>query len=161
MTDDEKVKKPTFLEEDMGVVVLNDEIDRFNWEITVGGLTSAFYHKCERYDPKADVKIVSNLEWLREFNKQDGYKILLDHHPENYELYTKTMNIDLILSGHNHGGQIRLFGHGVYARNQGLFPKYDGGLFDNKLIVGRGLSNTLLFPRLFNPTELVYIHLIG
>lgn len=144
---------------DMGVTVLNDESEQFNQEITVGGLTSAFYHKCELYDPKADMKIVSNIEWLQEFNKMDGFKILLDHHPENYELYTKEMDIDLILSGHNHGGQIRLFGHGVYARNQGFFPKYDGGVFDNKLVISRGLSNTMPLPRIFNPTELVYIHL--
>ena len=71
----------------------------------------------------------------------------------------KNRKIDLILSGHNHGGVIRILGKGLYARNQGLFPKYDGGIFDSRLIVSRGLSNTKHIPRLFNPTELVYIHL--
>lgn len=133
-------------------------MDQFNQEITVGGLTSAFYNKCEFYDPKENMKIVPNLEWLNEFEKQDGYKILLDHHPENYELYTKDMNIDLILSGHNHGGQIRLSGKGVYARNQGFFPNYDGGMFDNKLVISRGLSNTMPFPRLLIQQSL-YIYI--
>lgn len=87
-------------------------------------------------------------------------RILLDHHPENYDQYTRMREIDLILSGHNHGGQIRLLGKGVYARNQGLFPKYDGGIFDNRLIVSRGLSNTLPIPRFWNPIELVYIDLL-
>lgn len=144
----------------LGVHVLNDEWLRFNEEIVIGGLTSAFYHKCERYDPKLKITILSEIDWLDDFEKQREYKILLDHHPENYELYTKNKNIDLILSGHNHGGQIRIFGKGVYARNQGLFPKYDGGLYDNKLVVSRGLSNTMPIPRLFNPTELVIVNVI-
>ncbi len=142
-----------------GVFVLNDGWEYYNNEIIIGGLTSAFYHKCEKYSPKDKKVAVSNIKWLEEFSKQKKYKILLDHHPENYDLYTKNMDIDLILSGHNHGGQIRLFRHGVYARNQGIFPKYDGGIFDNKLVVSRGLSNNVLIPRLFNPEELVFIEL--
>lgn len=144
----------------MGVSVLNDEWEEYNNEIIIGGLTSAFYHKCEKYDPKEKMDIEANVEWLEEFEKKEKFKILMDHHPENYELYTKKKNINLILSGHNHGGQIRLFGKGVFARNQGFFPKYDGGVFDNKLIVSRGLSNTIPIPRLFNPIELAYITLI-
>ena len=131
-----------------GVHVLNDTWERFNSEIVLGGLTSSFYHKCEHYDPKVPMKLYPNTNWLNLFEKQNGYRILLDHHPENYDQYTRMREIDLILSGHNHGGQIRLLGKGVYARNQGLFPKYDGGIFDNRLIVSRGLSNTLPIPRL-------------
>lgn len=144
----------------IGVHVYNDSWERYNSEIVIGGLTSPFYHKCEHYDPKVPMAIYPEVEWLKDFESQDGFKILLDHHPENYEPYTKQRNIDLILSGHNHGGQIRLFGKGVYARNQGLFPKYDGGVYDNRLVVSRGLANTLPIPRLWNPTELVYVDLI-
>ena len=99
--------------------------------------------------------------WLDEFENQEGYKILLDHHPDNYEPYTKKRNIDLILSGHAHGGQIRLFGKGLYGKSQGFLPKYDGGVFDEKLVVSRGLSNTLPIPRLWNPTEIVFIEIKG
>lgn len=143
-----------------GVHVLNDTWERFNSEIVLGGLTSSFYHKCEHYDPKVPMKLYPNTNWLNLFEKQNGYRILLDHHPENYDQYTRMREIDLILSGHNHGGQIRLLGKGVYARNQGLFPKYDGGIFDNRLIVSRGLSSTLPIPRFWNPIELVYIDLL-
>ena len=109
---------------DLGVVVLNDEYDQFNQEILVGGLTSAFYHKCEKYDPKEDMAIVSNIEWLGEYEKKMGsrFYLIIIQKTMNY----KEMDINLILSGHNHGGQIRLFGHGVFARNQDFFPKYDG-----------------------------------
>lgn len=144
----------------IGVHVLNDEWEAFNDEIIIGGLTSSFYHKCEYHDPLEPMELFPETGWLEEFEKQEGYKILLDHHPENYEPYTKKRKIDLILSGHNHGGQIRLFGKGLYARNQGVFPKYDGGLFDDRLVVSRGLSNTIPIPRWFNPTEIVFISLI-
>ena len=57
--------------------------------------------------------------------------ILLSHRPELFESYARC-NIDLVLSGHAHGGQFRLpFIGGLIAPNQGLFPKYDAGLFTN------------------------------
>lgn len=100
------------------------------------------------------------LEWLNEFEKNPKYKILLCHHPEYYERYLQNRKIDLILSGHAHGGQICLFGRGLYASGQGLFPRYTSGIYDNRLVISRGLSNTLrIIPRVFNPKELVYIHL--
>jgi predicted MPP superfamily phosphohydrolase len=48
---------------------------------------------------------------------------------------------------------------GLHGRSQGFFPKYDGGVFDKKLIVSSGLTNTMPIPRLGNPTELVFIEL--
>lgn len=147
--------------ERIGVTVLNDCFVRFNEEIIIGGMTSYFYHKCEKYDPKLPMALFPEVVWLDDFEKQDGYKILLDHHPDNYEPYTKSRKIDLILSGHVHGGQIRLFGKGLYGKSQGFLPKYDGGLFDQKLVVSRGLSNTLPIPRLWNPTEIVFIKIRG
>ena len=147
------------LMKNMGVHVLDDSWENFNSEVIIGGLTSSFYHKCKHYDPKIPMELFPEIQWLNEIEKQREFKILLDHHPENYDRYTKARDIDLILSGHNHGGQIRLFGKGVYARNQGLFPKYDGGIYDDRLVVSRGLANTLLVPRLWNPTELVYVEL--
>lgn len=124
-------------------------------------MTSYFYHKCEKYDPKIPMALFPEVDWLDEFENHDGYKILLDHHPDNYEPYTKKRNIDLILSGHAHGGQIRIFGKGLYGKSQGFLPKYDGGVFDQKLVISRGLSNTLPIPRLWNPTEIVFIEIRG
>lgn len=55
------------------------------------------------------------------------------------------------------GGQWRIFNHGVFAPGQGLWPKYTKGIYENRLIVSAGLSNTAGIPRFFNPTEVVYI----
>ena len=60
------------------------------------------------------------------------------------------------LREHAHGGQIRLFGHGLFAPGQGWWPELTSGVHDGRLVISRGLSNTAaLVPRLFNPTEIV------
>lgn len=102
----------------------------------------------------------TDFDWMSDFENEDEFKILLCHHPEYYERGLKDKNLDLIVSGHAHGGQIRIFGHGILAPGQGLFPKRTKGIFDNKLIVGTGISNTGgIIPRLGNPREVVVIHL--
>ncbi len=98
-----------------------------------------------------------NLAFLHEFAALDGPKILISHHPEYYPLYIKQLPIDIVLSGHAHGGQWRFFGRGVYAPGQGLFPKYTSGVHDSRLIVSKGLKPSGKIPRIFNPTELVII----
>jgi predicted MPP superfamily phosphohydrolase len=91
-------------------------------------------------------------------------KILVCHRPELAKGYLE-YGFDLILSGHTHGGQVRLppLLNGLYAPGQGLFPKYAGGVYQLEnavLIVSRGLSTRRpLFPRIFNPPELVVIRL--
>jgi predicted MPP superfamily phosphohydrolase len=63
-----------------------------------------------------------------------------------------------MLSGHAHGGQIRLFNRGLFAPGQGWWPKWTKGVYDHCLVVSTGLSNTASpIPRLFNPTEIVYV----
>ena len=95
--------------------------------------------------------------WLRAFEQQTGYKILLCHHPEYYPQYLKQMDIHLICSGHAHGGQWRILNHGLWAPGQGFLPKYTSGVHDGKLVISRGLSNPSVLPRLWNPPEIVYI----
>jgi predicted MPP superfamily phosphohydrolase len=93
-----------------------------------------------------------------------AYKILLCHRPELAKRYLE-YGFDLILSGHTHGGQVRLppLINGLYAPGQGLFPKYSGGIYQLEnavLVVSRGLSTRRpLLPRIFNPPELVVIRL--
>lgn len=101
---------------------------------------------------------VPNIDPAIELSKKDGFKLLLCHHPEYYPRYLSGLDIDLTVSGHAHGGQWRLFGRGVYAPDQGLFPKYTSGLHDGKLIITRGVVNTVPYaPRFFNPCEIPII----
>lgn len=82
--------------------------------------------------------------------------LVLAHRPELFPIYAGT-GADVILSGHAHGGQIRLFGRGLYAPGQGFFPAYTSGLYrfnKSTLHVSRGLGNTILFPRVFDTPEL-------
>lgn len=105
-----------------------------------------------------DVK--KSLAFIKDFKKKDGFKILLCHHPEYYDKFALDDYVDLVLSGHAHGGQIRLFGRGLFAPDQGVLPKYTKGVYDKKLIVSAGLAKTGgPIPRLFNPTEIVYINI--
>jgi len=148
---------------DTGVVFLDNSCafiaDKDNKTVCIGGLASGLKEEGilkPTYPP--------SLEWLDEFKKIDAYKILINHHPEYWAPYVKNSGIDLTVSGHAHGGQVRIFGKGLLAPGQGFFPKYDGGLFtDDKggtLVVGRGLCNTGgWIPRLFNPPEAVLIEL--
>lgn len=95
--------------------------------------------------------------WLSGFSKKRGFKLLLSHHPEYFDELIADKNIDLTLSGHNHGGQIRLFGRGVLSSSSGLFPRYDKGVFHNRLAVSAGCANTVAIPRFNNPREVVAV----
>ena len=101
------------------------------------------------------------LDFINKFSTlNDGFKILLCHYPHYYHRYIKNTDIDLILSGHAHGGQWRIFGRGVFAPHQGLFPKYTSGMHDDRLIISRGVvNNAKPIPRLFNPCEIILINL--
>ncbi|MBR1483543.1 MAG: metallophosphoesterase [Ruminococcus sp.] len=110
--------------------------------IVIGGLS-------EEYDEA----------WLHRFAQKDAFRLLLCHNPSYYDLMVKQTDIDLVLAGHNHGGQIRIFGKGVAGAGGRLFPKYDKGVFDDRLVVSAGCANTAAIPRINNPRELVIIEL--
>ena len=88
----------------------------------------------------------------------DGYTVLLSHRPELLDAYART-GVDLVFSGHAHGGQFRIpFVGGVFAPDQGLFPKYDAGRHtqgNTTLIVSRGLGASIIPLRLNNRPEIV------
>lgn len=113
----------------------------------IGGLSSGVFYKGE----------VPDTAWLNEFSHRNGYKLLLCHHPEYYQTYIRGTKIDLTLSGHAHGGQWRVFGRGIYAPCQGLFPKYTSGIYENRLIVGRGIGNKACLPRINNRPEIILL----
>ena len=100
--------------------------------------------------------------FLDRFEKEDGYRLLLCHHPEKYRDYVAGRDIDLTLCGHAHGGQIQICGRGLYAPGQGLFPKLTHGLHDGgKMLISRGMTNGAKprIPRICNPCELIILNL--
>ncbi len=136
-----------------GAILLEDN-DIKEGELLISGLSSGLNENHLGETP------APNLVYLKQFAAKEGFKILLSHHPEYYDSYIKQTNIDLIISGHAHGGQIRIFNKGIYSPGQGFFPKYTSGLYDNRLFVSRGLTNTFpLIPRIFNKPELAIIEL--
>lgn len=132
---------------ELGVVVLENEsllLQREQDTVTLTGLT----------DPDFGIP------WPE--LSCDTYQIVLSHRPERFDLYAQ-QELDLVLSGHAHGGQFRLpFVGGLYAPHQGLFPEYDAGLFtegDTTMVVSRGLGNSLFPLRFNNRPELVIVTL--
>lgn len=90
------------------------------------------------------------------------YRILLAHAPEDFPSYA-TAGFDLVLSGHVHGGQFRipLIG-GVYGPGQGLFPKYDSGIYsdgETDMVLSRGIGNSVIPIRILNQPEVILIQL--
>ncbi len=129
-----------------GVHFLLDSYEIYDG-IAFGGLASGLSSN----DGKPD------LNFLKRFAKLSAPKILISHHPEYFPKYISELPIDVTVSGHAHGGQWELFGRGLFAPGQGFFPKYTAGVYENRLIVGRGLKKDIFPPRIFNPRELVII----
>lgn len=94
--------------------------------------------------------------------EKQGYTILLSHRPEWFELY-RDFGLDLVFSGHAHGGQFRLpLVGGIIAPNQGFFPRYDAGVFtegNTTMVVSRGLGPSIIPLRINNRPELVVAEL--
>lgn len=147
------------LEED--VVVLHDgyrELTRNNETILIAGLDDPNFTDINSAVHNSILK--TKLDGM---NLSDSYFVLLSHRPEAFEAYTSA-GVDLVLSGHAHGGQFRLpFIGGIAAPNQGLFPKYDGGMYSENhttMIVSRGVGNSIFPVRINNRPEIVCVELI-
>lgn len=92
------------------------------------------------------------------------FTVLLAHRPELLAKYAQ-FPLDLVVSGHAHGGQVRIPGvlNGLYAPNQGWFPKLAGGAYTQDgttLIVSRGLAVRTWLPRIFNRPEVVLMRCV-
>ena len=103
-------------------------------------------------------------EYIRDFANTDKFTVLLSHCPEYYFWGVDEVKIDLMLSGHTHGGQVILpFAGGVYAPEQGWWPEYDYGVFYEEnatLVITRGLgSSKQKVPRFNNPPEILCLTL--
>ena len=128
------------------VTLLDNESVDFNG-IHLGGVSSMPHGEVDR-------------EFLARFEREKGFKLLMCHHPEVYRDHISGRNIDFTVCGHAHGGQIQVFGRGLYAPGQGLFPKLTHGLHDGgHMMVSRGMSNGAFAPRINNPYELIILTL--
>lgn len=150
-----------------GAVVVNDsyaDVTLAGQPLRIGGtMGHAFYFG------RSEKEFSSSPEYqfLKAFEDTDVPKICLAHMPDTfifngaYNLW----NVDLILSGHTHGGLIRLpFIGGLYAPMQGWFPEYDQGYFrlgeHMQMVITSGLTGHGMIPRINNPPEIVVIDLV-
>ena len=145
---------PTFREslKTLGVTVLENEavtLTLGEHSITLAGLKDPAF---------TDTDHIAALDSL----SGQECAILLSHRPELFDEYVQR-DFTLVLSGHAHGGQVRLpFVGGVIAPGQGLFPEYDSGLYQNNgtsMIVSRGIGGYLIPPRVNNRPEVIIIEL--
>ncbi len=135
---------------DIGVIILNDSIvriDKGNSSFMLAGLD----------DNSLNNGVLKDL-----VKDSNDLVVVLAHEPQYITNYANS-NVDLVLSGHAHGGQFNIpFTGGVYAPDQGFFPQYVSGkhIRDNtELIISRGLGNSVIPIRLFNYPEIVVVEL--
>ncbi len=144
-----------------GVHVLNNQsaqVQSGEAVFTIFGVRDIeFLKKTKIYPVKEFHDLLQNV-----CNEKEGFSMLLAHRPEHFELYA-SQNIDLVFSGHAHGGQIRLpYIGGLYAPEQGWRPKYTSGFYylnHSALLVSRGLGNSEFPFRVFNRPEIVVLTL--
>ena len=145
-----------------GVVILenqNVQITREGESITLMGIDDPSFQEDYLFGDSESVarQAIDDLQ-----NESEGYTILLSHRPELFDLYLET-EMDLVFSGHAHGGQFRLpFVGGLVAPNQGFFPKFDEGRFTEEnttMIVSRGVGNSIIPIRFNNRPEIVLVTL--
>ena len=149
----------TVLENELCALKIRDQ------RITIAGLDAAVGQTGHFHTARPTEK---QLALLRELSQSGGVRIVLDHYPENYALrgedsYNK-FEFEMMLSGHAHGGQVRLpILGGLYAPGQGKLPKYTAGMYQtkkNRLIVSRGMGGRWYLPRVFNRAQIVTIHIL-
>lgn len=143
-----------------GVIVLENkriELERDGEVIALLGVSDPSFQTDYLFGDSASV-ISGTLQELTAAD--DAYTILLSHRPELFETYVKS-GVDLVFSGHAHGGQFRLpFVGGLVAPNQGLFPEYDAGLFtegNTTMVVSKGVGNSIIPVRFNNRPEIIVV----
>ena len=149
--------------EEAGVIVLEDEaisLERGGETIALLGLADPDF--MVKGDMFGEVPAMVSTKLKNLIGDESGYTILLSHRPELFETYVDG-GIDLVFSGHVHGGQFRLpFIGGLVAPKQGLFPKYDAGLYTGggtSMVVSRGIGNSIIPFRFNNRPEIVLVEL--
>lgn len=147
---------------ELGVIILEDarvEIELSGEIITLIGVDDPSFQTDYLF---GDDETVMKSKLAELTSEDDGYAVLLSHRPELFDTYVEN-GVNLVFSGHAHGGQFRLpFIGGVVAPNQGLFPKYDAGIYtegNTNMIVSRGVGNSIIPFRVNNRPEVILIEL--
>lgn len=152
----------------LGVIILDNdkaELKKGDASINLYGLETSLLLYRGRYSSNYNGEKsidVPGIEKKLGGCERKKYNILLTHNPAYFQIYSQ-WGADLVLSGHIHGGIVRLpFLGGLLSPDATFFPKYDAGEFelgDSKMIVSRGLGNSTLKLRVFNRPEIVTITL--
>ena len=139
--------------EKLGVTVLENE----QQALTVGDSSIQLLGVTDPDFPDQDLEAA-----LTELHDPAQFTVLLSHRPELFDTYS-AQGVDLVLSGHAHGGQFRLpIVGGLYAPAQGFLPEYDAGLYtegSTSMLVSRGIGNSLFPLRFNNRPEVILIEL--
>ena len=142
----------TILENSSADITIGDEA------ITLIGINDPTF-RMELVDDTMEQNIAHQLEDVIPDN--DNFKVLLAHRPEYFDVYAG--NVDLVLSGHAHGGQFRIpFIGGLVAPGQGFFPEYYEGSHikeNTEMIVSRGIGNSIIPFRINNKPEIIVAEL--
>lgn len=148
--------------EEAGAVVLDKEyidMEINGQEVRLGGVYGYVLSPDDKEDPEQT--------FMEEFQDTDRFKILLSHVPEGLLLW-KSMeqwDVDLVFSGHVHGGQVRIpFVGGLYDPEEGYFPTYTKGMFEcgnGTMVLSAGLGSSRGVPRVNNLPELVVCEVKG
>ena len=150
--------------EEAGAIVLDvayEDIEVKGQPIRLGGY-HGYYRQPGMY-PVAQEERQRQLAFCDDFENTDRYKILLNHIPTAWLDwgYIDKFPVDLVLSGHYHGGQIRLPGiGGLYAPYIGLFPEYTAGMFEGEkaaCILSAGMGSSPGIPRVNNLPEVTVV----
>ncbi|NLJ66222.1 MAG: metallophosphoesterase [Clostridiales bacterium] len=148
--------------EDAGVHVLDNGVIRLSIgdsSIHMFGVRDPDFHTSNYLE---GTDITEMTDQFKKWSSYKSFKILLSHRPELFDLYCEN-KMDLIFTGHAHGGQVRIpFIGGLVAPDQGLFPKYTSGYYtkdESTMFVSRGLGNSIIPIRIFNRPEIVVVTL--
>lgn len=141
--------------EEIGVQTLKNEavtFERGDAKMTIAGIE----------DPLMNTPTKDMLNEALQYVRDDEFTLLLAHRPEMVEHYANAA-VDVVFSGHAHGGQIRIpFVGGLVAPGQGLFPKYTSGRYDElntSMYLSRGLGNSSMPFRVLNLPEILVVEL--
>ncbi|MBQ1892582.1 MAG: metallophosphoesterase [Clostridia bacterium] len=151
-----------------GAVVLEAEyadIDVGGTPVRIGGY--AGYYRTAHLNTKDPEKQAAHNSFFEGFEDTERFKLLINHIPTNWLDwdYRDKYPVDLVLSGHYHGGLVRfpLIGKGLYAPYVGWFPPYTKGCFEGEAatcILSSGLAGANGVPRFFNTPEIVVIDVV-